>query len=178
MIGAAVLCVLRPCPAHCVERSQPNKSARRNHHRQWLNGTSGLAFKLHQLLRHKGYNTLRRCLRVRQNPPAYTAMGWAISFPCHCKTVMGFGSPSRILLRHLQCCLFLRNSFVWWACVGLIRERRVSQFDRSTNPRMAATYRLVAKVMAPIFFKNWCYIYVQSNAKPSGHRSDPVRPSA
>jgi hypothetical protein len=26
---------------------------------------------------------LRRYLRVRQNPPAYAAMGWAISFPCH-----------------------------------------------------------------------------------------------
>jgi len=41
------------------------------------------AFKVHEPLRHKGYNTLRRCLRVRQNPPAYAAMGWAISFPCH-----------------------------------------------------------------------------------------------
>ena len=29
------------------------------------------AFKVHEPLRHKGYNTLRRCLRVRQNPPAY-----------------------------------------------------------------------------------------------------------
>ncbi len=41
------------------------------------------AFKVHEPLRHKGYNTLRRCLRVRQNPPAYAAMGRAISFPCH-----------------------------------------------------------------------------------------------
>ena len=52
-----------------------------------------IAFKLHQLLRHKGYNTLRLCLRVLQNPPAYTTMRRAISFPCHCKTVIGFGSP-------------------------------------------------------------------------------------
>ena len=50
-------------------------------------------FKLHNPLRHKGYNALRRCLRVRQNPPAYTTIDRAISFPCHCKTVIGFGSP-------------------------------------------------------------------------------------
>jgi hypothetical protein len=31
------------------------------------------AFKVHEPLRHKGYNTLRRYLRVRQNPPAYAA---------------------------------------------------------------------------------------------------------
>ena len=40
-------------------------------------------FKIHDPLRHNGYNALRRYLHVRQNPPAYTAMGRAISFPCH-----------------------------------------------------------------------------------------------
>jgi hypothetical protein len=53
------------------------------------------AFKTHKPLRHPPYNTLRRYLRVRQNPPAYTAMGRAISLACHCKTVIGFGSPRR-----------------------------------------------------------------------------------
>ncbi|WP_310409670.1 hypothetical protein, partial [Pseudomonas koreensis] len=28
-------------------------------------------FKLHDPLRHPGYNSLRHCLRLRQNPPAY-----------------------------------------------------------------------------------------------------------
>jgi len=55
-----------------------------------------ITFKAHKPLRHPPYNTLRRYLRVRQNPPAYTAMGRAISLACHCKTVIGFGSPSVI----------------------------------------------------------------------------------
>lgn len=59
-----------------------------------------IAFKLHQLLRHKGYSTLRRCLRVLQNPPACAALRRAISFPCHCKTVVGFGSPYSKLQPH------------------------------------------------------------------------------
>jgi hypothetical protein len=50
-------------------------------------------FKLHKPLRHKPYNALRRYLRVRQNPPAYTTMARAISFPCHCPSVVGFSSP-------------------------------------------------------------------------------------
>jgi hypothetical protein len=61
---------------------------------------------------------------------------------------------------------FLRCGFVWWACVGLLCERRVTQFDRSTNPRMAATRRLVARVMAPVF-SNWSFIYVQNHTKPT-----------
>jgi hypothetical protein len=40
-------------------------------------------FKLHDPLRHPGYSSLRRCLRVRQNPPAYTAIRLAISFLGH-----------------------------------------------------------------------------------------------
>lgn len=40
-----------------------------------------------------GYNTLRRYLRVRQNPPACAAWYRAISFAGHCKTVIGFGRP-------------------------------------------------------------------------------------
>ncbi len=66
------------------------KQARAGHKRDLA-----ITFKLHQLLLQKAYNALRRCLRVLQNPPAYTAIGWAISFPCHCKTVIGFGSPLR-----------------------------------------------------------------------------------
>ncbi|CAI8726229.1 hypothetical protein EMIT0P260_120099 [Pseudomonas sp. IT-P260] len=49
------------------------------HHKR----TPATTFKVHEPLRHTGYNALRRYLRVRQNPPAYTAMGRAISFPCH-----------------------------------------------------------------------------------------------
>ncbi len=42
---------------------------------------SASAFKVHEPLRHKGYNTLRRCLRVRQNPPAYAAWRGLYRFP-------------------------------------------------------------------------------------------------
>jgi len=38
-------------------------------------------FKVHEPLRHKGYNTLRRCLHVRQNPPAYAAWRGLYRFP-------------------------------------------------------------------------------------------------
>jgi hypothetical protein len=44
--------------------------------------------------RPNGYNALRHRLRVRQNPPACATTGRAISFSGHCKTVIGFGSPS------------------------------------------------------------------------------------
>jgi len=53
----------------------------------------GLAFKLHQLLRHKGYNALRRYLRIRQNPPACALRPRTLSFTCHCPSVVGFSSP-------------------------------------------------------------------------------------
>ncbi|WP_247841720.1 hypothetical protein, partial [Pseudomonas sp. MWU12-3103b] len=43
--------------------------------------TPATTFKIHEPLRHNGYNALRRYLRVRQNPPAYTAMRWAYRFP-------------------------------------------------------------------------------------------------
>ncbi len=84
------------------------------------------AFKLHEPLRHTAYNTLRRYLRVRQNPPAYAAMGRDISFACHCKSVIGFGSPLRYRRMAPPYAVFLRLRFIWWTCVGLIHERRVS----------------------------------------------------
>jgi hypothetical protein len=43
--------------------------------------SSVTTFKVHEPLRHKGYNTLRRCLRVRQNPPAYAAWRGLYRFP-------------------------------------------------------------------------------------------------
>jgi len=62
-------------------------------------------FKPHKALLHKGYNTLRRCLRVRQNPPAYAAWRGLYRFPV---TEKWLGLVARFelwLLRHLQCCL-------------------------------------------------------------------------
>lgn len=52
-------------------------------------------FKVHEPLRHKGYNTLRRCLRVRQNSPAYAVRKGLYRFPVTEETVIGFGSPLR-----------------------------------------------------------------------------------
>jgi len=67
---------------------------------------SASAFKVHEPLRHKGYDSLRRCLRVRQNPPAYAAWRGLYRFPV---TQKWLGLVARFelwLLRHLQCCLF------------------------------------------------------------------------
>ncbi len=43
--------------------------------------------------RPPGYPTLRHCLQLRQNPPACAPCLWALSFSCHCPSVVGFSSP-------------------------------------------------------------------------------------
>ena len=43
--------------------------------------------------RPPSYPTLRHCLQLRQNPPACAPCPWALSFSCHCPSVVGFSSP-------------------------------------------------------------------------------------
>jgi hypothetical protein len=50
----------------------------------------------------KGYKTLRRSLRVRQNPPACAPYPCAISFSFHCPSVVGFSSSVGISKVHEQ----------------------------------------------------------------------------
>jgi len=108
------------------------------------------AFKLHEPLRHTAYNTLRRYLRVRQNPPAYAAMGRDISFACHCKSVIGFGSPLRYrrmappyAVSFCGCVLYGGHAWGSFMSAGF-PYRPVYQ------PAHGRHLRLVAKVMAPV----------------------------
>ena len=39
------------------------------------------------------YTSLRHYLQLRQNPPACAPCPWALSFSCHCPSVVGFSSP-------------------------------------------------------------------------------------
>jgi hypothetical protein len=130
----------------CMRKTSRNQAFPSNKH------DSASAFKLHNPLRPKGYNALRRCLRLLQNPPAYAAMGRGISFACHCKTVIGFGSPlldSRMTTPYAVS--ILRLSFYGGHAWGSFVSAGVCYLDRSTNPRMAATHRLVARVTALYF---------------------------
>ena len=90
-----------------------------------LNVTRANLFKIHEPLRHNGYNALRRYLRLRQNPPAYTTIARAISFPCHCPSVAGFSSPHGIS----KCMSPIKSgvsmpALRWWLCAGRSRARR------------------------------------------------------
>ncbi|MDR6961642.1 hypothetical protein J2W43_005656 [Pseudomonas brassicacearum] len=39
------------------------------------------------------HTSLRRCLQLRQNPPACAPCPWVLSSSCHCPSVVGFSSP-------------------------------------------------------------------------------------
>ncbi len=43
--------------------------------------------------RPPSYASLRHCLQLRQNPPACAPCRRALSFPCHCPSVVGLGGP-------------------------------------------------------------------------------------
>jgi hypothetical protein len=90
-----------------------------------------------------GYNALRRCLRVRQNRPACASRAWVLSLLGHCKTVIGFGSP--VFQSHSA--TFAETVFfsVFYGGHAQGAFGRAGFLDRSTNPRMATTLRLVAK---------------------------------
>ncbi|CAI8973716.1 hypothetical protein EMIT0P218_60197 [Pseudomonas sp. IT-P218] len=94
---------------------------------------------------------MRNGLRLLQNPPTCAPVWRVLSSARRCPSAIGFGSPDfqahdYTFGRFFRLCFY--GGHAWGAF------ERAGSLDRSTNLRMAATFRLVAKVMAPYLQEN------------------------